>query len=71
MSLRREPVSKLLWVELSEGMDDQAVDEAIHKILTVGRVEAVHEAEFDPEGIEPVEPVGEEVCLNILMPELQ
>ena len=46
-------MSKLLWVELSEGMDDQAVDEAIHKILTVGRVEAVHEVEFDPEGIDP------------------
>jgi hypothetical protein len=67
-------VSKLLWAELSEGMDDQAVDEAIQQILTVGRVEVVHDMELDPDmefDLEDIEAVGEEVCLNILTPVLQ
>lgn len=61
-------MSKLLWVELAEDMDVEAVHTAILDVLKVDGVSAVYEMAQDSEEFEFG---GDEVCMSILGPVLQ
>jgi hypothetical protein len=63
---RQTEVSRVLWVELSDEMDDEAVRNLVHTVLASDGVEVVHEMEEDP-----LESVSDDQCLSLLRPTLQ